>query len=57
MKINILDEESSDSISESEPLCLQGQTKKRKRSKHVQSFVDDTIAMYLLHALYLAIEL
>ena len=36
-----MDEESSDSNSESESLCLQGQTKKRKRSKHVQSFVDE----------------
>ena len=36
-----MDEESSDANSESESLCLQGQTKKRKRSKHVQSFVDE----------------
>ena len=36
-----MDEESSDSNSDADLLCLQGQTKKRKRSKHVQSFVDE----------------
>ena len=36
-----MDEESCDSNSDADSLCLQGQTKKRKRSKHVQSFVDE----------------
>ena len=32
------------SLAGRESLCLQGQTKKRKRSKHVQSFVDEWLA-------------
>ena len=36
-----MDEDLSDSNSESDSHCLQADTKKRKRSKQVQSFVDE----------------